>query len=138
MNTNATDQVIATVVPAEERLEFYPTHFPARYLVAGERMVFGWAESLSEDYNGAYWEFYTLSNGGFYMAPNEGEFQVVVPGNYFEKTVSADAFGIICTFFTLGNILAETPDEKVCDQYHALRHYASLHDEADLILAAID
>jgi hypothetical protein len=30
--------------------------------------VFDTASQLSPDYNGGYWEFYNLSNGGFYIA----------------------------------------------------------------------
>ena len=26
-------------------------------------------EKMAEEYDGGYWDFFTLSNGGFYMAP---------------------------------------------------------------------
>ena len=47
------------------------------------------ASRLSEDYGGGYWEFYTLGNGGFYMAiDSEGQFQVISP-NGWEGFMSA-------------------------------------------------
>jgi hypothetical protein len=40
-------------------------HFPLHL----EPLVYATADSLSADYTGGYWNFYALSNGGFYMAP---------------------------------------------------------------------
>ena len=34
-----------------------------------EPVIYGITERMAEDYTGGYWEFWTLSNGGFYMAP---------------------------------------------------------------------
>ena len=56
--------------------------------------MFSLAERLSEDYHGGYWEFYTLSNGGFYMAPSGDRFYHVTCENQFEGDLSEDAFGI--------------------------------------------
>ena len=62
------------------------------------------ASRLSEDYGGGYWLFYTLDNGGFYMAPDsDGKFQVISP-NGWEGFMSADAFGITVCLFAYSNL----------------------------------
>lgn len=48
---------------------FLPAFFGEEHMMNGEGLVFCWLRNLSEDYNGGLWNYYTLSNGGFYMAP---------------------------------------------------------------------
>jgi Antirestriction protein len=36
-----------------------------------ERTVYDVLNELAPDYCGGYWHFYALSNGGFYMAPEQ-------------------------------------------------------------------
>jgi hypothetical protein len=48
-------------------------NFPMRL----EPAVYGLTENLSEDYSGGYWDFWELSNGGFYMSPSsQNKFKV--------------------------------------------------------------
>jgi hypothetical protein len=68
MNTQEEIVIAAALVPDEERMEFLPSVF-GRLMMEGESRVYTWAEELSLAYQGGYWEFYRLSNGGFYMAP---------------------------------------------------------------------
>jgi len=35
-----------------------------------EPLVYAITDNIAEEYNGGFWEFYTLSNGAFYMAPH--------------------------------------------------------------------
>ena len=62
MNTQTT--VTQVHVPEDQRLaiteKVFGTWFPTRI----EPVVFSFAERLSSDYKGGYWEFWTLSNGG--------------------------------------------------------------------------
>ena len=41
------------------------------------------------------WELYTLSNGGFYMAPDIAQTWEVSCPNYYAGTLSSDALGIV-------------------------------------------
>ena len=59
-----------------------------------EPVFYSFADKLSEDYHGGYWEFYVLSNGGFYMAPLSDQRFHVTCDNQFEGDLSADALGI--------------------------------------------
>ena len=66
--------------------DLFGVYFPLRL----EPFVYAMTSKLSDDYGGGYWQFYALSNGGFYMAPDgDGRFQVVSE-NGFECFMSAD------------------------------------------------
>lgn len=137
--------IVATRVPEADRLRFLPTYFGPSMLrmLRGEALVFGWMDRLCPAYQGGFWHFYTLSNGGFYMAPEQdGLMQIEVDGNGFAGELSADAAGIIATMFALNQLCAElagTADaDALIDRYHHLGAFASEHAEAAMIYRAID
>ena len=136
-NSNTiTRQLVAEDQRTNVTAELFGVYFPLQL----EPFIFSMASRLSEHYGGGYWLFYTLGNGGFYMAPDsEGQFQVVSP-NGWEGFMSADAFGITACLYAYSNLsfgsgqFAETCGE----QYHLLREYMMDHAEAGAILAATD
>lgn len=134
--------VTAVQVGDENRMAFLPTYFGPRLMMHGEGLVYRWMRRLSGGYNGGFWNFYELTNGGFYMAPEVGLLQVEVAGNYFSGEMSADAAGIVATLFALGQLAEETQGMDECDTlidcYHWLREYAGTHAEAARIYRAID
>ncbi|SAK63707.1 antirestriction protein [Caballeronia pedi] len=135
-------EVIATPVPASKRLAFMPEAFTPRVMIKAEGLVYHQAAMLSRTYQGGLWQFYTLSNGGYYLAPEtDKRFPVQVTGNSYEGEVSADAFGVIVTLFVYGALvwIDNAPlREKYSDHYHQLRAFACQHPEANAILRAID
>jgi hypothetical protein len=139
MTTETT--VSRMLVPEDRRLaviaDLFGTWFPMRI----EPVVFTFAERLSKDYTGGYWEFYTLSNGGFYMAPSTDRSFHVICQNQFEGDLSADAFGITVCLYAFSNLSFSGPDAfaDVCfDHYHWLREYMMEHPEVREILGATD
>lgn len=137
--------IVATRVAEADRLRFLPTYFGPSMLrmLRGEALVFGWMGRLCAAYHGGFWHFYTLSNGGFYMAPeHDGRLRIEVDGNGFAGELSADAAGIVATLFALNQLCAElagTADADVMiDRYHHLAAFASEHAEAATIYRAID
>ncbi|MGU9944976.1 antirestriction protein, partial [Bordetella avium] len=117
--------VTAALVDDEHRLDFLPTYFGPRLMMRGEALVYGWMRRLAESYNGGFWNYYTLTNGGFYMAPVLGRLRLEVDGNGYSGEMSADAAGIVATLFALGQLAAETQGTDECDalidRYHWLR-----------------
>ena len=94
---------------------------------------------LCEEYSGGFWHFYTLSNGGGYMAlASAMRMHIEVAGNGFEGEMSADAAGIVATLFALGQLAAETEQDGIIRLYHELNDFAGEHAEAALIRSAID
>jgi hypothetical protein len=135
--------VAANLVAESARLSFLPSFFGLRLMLRGEALVFSWLDQLSTDYTGGYWNFYTLTNGGFYLAPATSErMRLAVDGNGFDGRMSADAAGVVATLFALGQIVGEIQDsearDNLIDHYHYLRDYAKEHAEANLIFQAID
>ncbi len=116
--------------------DLFGVYFPLRL----EPFVYAMTSKLSDDYGGGYWQFYALSNGGFYMAPDgDGRFQVVSE-NGFECFMSADALGITVCLYAYSHLsFGDDEFSEICArQYHLLRDYVFNHPEARSILAAID
>ena len=86
-----TNTITRQLVAEDQRTNHHRRSCSAFYFpLQLEPFIFSMASRLSEDYGGGYWLFYTLGNGGFYMAPDsDGKFQVVSP-NGWEGFMSAD------------------------------------------------
>ena len=133
--------ITATLVSDNERLKFLPKYF-GRFMISGEAMIYSFLTHLCEGYTGGYWEFYELSNGGFYMAPRSLETLFMSnPMNHFSGEMSNQAAGITVCLFTL-NALSFSADDKdrdyLIDHYYRLWDYGSSLEEGHLILNAID
>ena len=142
MNTQE-QPVTASLVAEAQRLDFLPAYFGPRLMMRGEALVYAWLRRLCERYSGAYWHYYTLSDGCFYMAPDLADrLEIEVDGNGFRGELSADAAGIVATLFALGQLAAEAADtdagDALIDRYHFLRGFAASHAEAAAIYRAID
>lgn len=115
--------------------------FGIRFPLMVEPFTFDSAASLSDDYEGGYWEFYALCSGGFYMAPTSRESYKVVCANGYEGDMTADAFGITSCLYAY-SLLSFAADEELAAecarQYHLLREYADRHAECGGIYRAID
>lgn len=70
MTATTHELVTATLVPMEHRMTFLPEFFGAKYMIRGEGLVYVWMGKLCKEYRGGFWQFFTLSNGGFFMAPD--------------------------------------------------------------------
>lgn len=112
-------------------------HFPMRI----EPFVFAMAEEMGHEYRGGLWQFYSLSNGGFYMAPDFDTKFTVSCENGFEGNLSADALGITACLYAYSHLsFSENKGfAEICaKQYHWLREYMLEQPEARSILGAID
>jgi hypothetical protein len=144
MGTINREPIVAVEVPGRDRMKFLPDLFGKRLMLVGESLVYVWAKGLCDTYTGGFWKFFRLSNGGLYMAPSRSErMTLVVEGNGFEGDFGSDAAGIVITLYALNQLMWDVAAAKrdcslLVDRYHALREFASGHDECDLILSAID
>lgn len=122
-------------------MRFLPENFGSRYMVRGEALVYTWMRKLSKDYAGGSWNYFVLSNGGFFMVPGaDGQRQMFVRClNEFARTMSAECAGIIATLYALGQLANETEDDFLIEKFHALRDYGvRQHVEGALISSAVD
>lgn len=143
LNKQKNSAVIASRVLENQRENFLPTYFGTRLFIFGERLVYAWLDRLSVDYNGGMWDFFELSNGGFYMAPHvPGPLRIEVHGNYYSGSLSADAAGLIATLFAVSQLAGQVINSDECgsliDRYHFLLEFADSHAEGSAIFQAID
>lgn len=54
------------------RLDFLP-HYVGNKFLQYEMLIYDQMRKASKPYDGGYWEYYTLSNGGFYMELQQDE-----------------------------------------------------------------
>ncbi len=140
MSTAAVSQskIVATVVPGHLRAATLPKRFPSMFLVF-ESLVYRYLEVFSDAYNGGYWEFMDLSNGGFYMSlKSNSRFYLSIASNGFEGEMTADAASLVANIFAIGQLANQHGTDHIIELYHLLRDFASEHPEANRILSAID
>lgn len=132
--------ITCTLVPNQCRVavvsDLFGVHFPLRL----EPTVFGFASHLCPDYRGGYWQFWALSNDGFYMAPESGSRFVICCENGFNGVMTPDAFGITVCLYAYSHLSFRGDDfgELCAKHYHLLRELALNHHEASAILSATD
>ena len=98
MNTQASLLTVTReLVPEDRRMEIVEHLFGTAFPLQLEPVVYGITERIAQEYTGGYWDFWTLSNGGFYMAPSEDRVFHVKCQNMYEGDLSADALGIVAS-----------------------------------------
>lgn len=136
--TNAiTRQRVSDDRRVNKTAEIFGINFPLKL----EPFVYSITKGISSDYNGGYWVFYILSNGGFYMAPDSDSPFNVTCGNGFEDTLSADALGITACMYAYSHLSFAGINgfaETCAQQYHWLRDFMLEHSEVRAIVGAMD
>lgn len=134
-------QISRQQVSDKQRLQYTADLFGLHFSLNIEPTVYSITSSIAPEYNGAYWEFYSLSNGGFYMAPCSDTYYQVSCDNGFEGKLSAYALGITTCLYAYSHLSFTTNPgfAQICsNHYHLLRDYMLEHAEASVILSAID
>lgn len=137
---NATT-ITRQLVPDNQRMEITAKLFGISFPKRIEPFVFAMAEEIGHEYRGGLWQFYSLSNGGFYMAPDfDTEFTVSCESG-FSGSMTADALGITACLYAYSHLSFSDNQElaEICaQQFHWLRDYMLEHPEVQVILGAID
>lgn len=151
-------QITATEVAETHRMTFLPGHlpWPANTLpnlavartqdglyLRFEQLVYALTDHHSPDYNGGYWKYYQLSNGGWFICPPAGEYAVQNPENFYDGRMSGEALGIAICMIALSRLAfaavgRETVAEKLSEDFHRLRDFALDHAEAGEIMRFTD
>ena len=137
---NIFSTIICSTVPESERMDFVDKLFGIGYVLKLEPTVFNMAGMLAAEYTGAYYEFYSLSNGGFFMAPRGDTIYDVCCENGFEGKLSANALGLTATIYAFSHLSfgGDAFADLCATHYELARSYLFLHPEAKAILRAID
>ena len=129
------------LVSNNQRIKHTADIFSIRFPLNIEPAIYSIAGNIAPEYNGAYWEFYTLSNGGFYMAPSSDRYYQVSCENGYEGMLSEDALGITACLYAYSHLSfsSNVSFAEICaNHYHWLREFMLEHAEARNILSAID
>lgn len=130
-------RVEALAVPEQANLATLMQRFDMHMLNV-EGRIYGFLEQFCPAYRGGIWQFFELSNGGFYTIPPEGTYEITVESNGFQGRMSAEAAGIAVCLFAFSHMSFEYTAGTFGRHFHWLREYAVEHAEARLILRAID
>jgi hypothetical protein len=125
-------------VPDSKRMNTLPRYF-GRQLMIGEALVYQSLQSICEVYSGDFWDFFELSNGGFYMTPRlEAPLRIQCAGNGLDGEMSCEAAGIVACLMAFNALAWQTREAHFGELFYQLRDFAAQHAEAASIFAAID
>ena len=132
----------ATLVPDEQRVGFWPLHFGniPQWIIL-EPTAFAWMDRFCASYSGGIWQFYTLSNGGAFMAPeveNDELWSLFNTMNGNGGDMSAEAAGIAVCLMAFSHHACRTECDAMTEHYYRLRDYALNHAECNAIMHIID
>ena len=130
--------ITRTAIPEHRRVAESAKHFGLHFPFQVEPTIYHTADRLSVDYHGGCWDFWLLSNGGFYMAPT---YPITFSVNCDDGSLSADAFGIVVCLYAYSQLSFEAVAPlvyAVTEHYHRLRAFAVEHPEVEDILRAVD
>lgn len=132
--------ITAVRVFESQRMDVADEHFGIRFPLTVEPMIYQFATQLASAYSGGYWHFYSLSNGGFFMAPDIANAFEVIADNGYQGTMTAEALGITASLYAFSNLsFGDGKFGETCaNHYHWLYEFAMLHSEVGAIRAAID
>lgn len=149
------------ITDPRQRLAFLPQLF---FTAQGDQLVAAWLEAHTQ-YRGGVWRYFEVPRGisgqiaawtnvcitrpTGYLVPPEGTYHLIIPGNYFDAEVSAEAAGMIATLMCLNRLNWQVYEmgpqmaticQGLVDRQDALKDYICIidHPERDLIFRAID
>lgn len=136
--SNNAQPIFATKVPVRERMGCFPGFFGDRFIDT-ENTVYSFAENIVVGYRGEFWDFYRLSNGGFFIAPTKALlYELLVSfGNGYRGEMSARATGLVVCINSYDFLAESTRNIVFVTQSERLREYANIHPEKSKILAAV-
>ncbi|MGU9867200.1 antirestriction protein [Kluyvera ascorbata] len=135
-------ELTVTQLPDEQRICFWPQHFGTiPQWITLEPHIFAWMGRVCADYSGGIWSFYTLSNGGAFIAPesdSDETWHLFNGMNGNGADMSAEAAGIAVCLIEYSHHACRAECNAMTAHYYRLRDYALQHPEAHAILRIID
>jgi len=134
---NTAPIIISHLVPEHRRMSCVFRSF-GRFAVQVEQYAQATMRESCAAYNGGLWDYYELSNNGFFMAPTCAEAYQVSRANYFEGELSAQAVGIMVSLAGILTTWCRSEVDLLGIRYESLIDYARAQPEWSLIRAALD
>ena len=131
-------RITARLLAPQERMRALPQQFGASFL-AVEHSVYQMMRYLCAEYQGGYWDYYALSNGGFFMAPTTAaHYRLYCDGNGYEGVFTADAAGVGVCAMTYSQLSFAPGGARLAEEYYRLRDYIELHPAVRQLLDLLD
>ncbi|HDU5898955.1 TPA: antirestriction protein [Klebsiella quasipneumoniae subsp. quasipneumoniae] len=143
-NLEFADQAAITASPVSDELRicFWPQHFGSiPQWITLEPQIFGWMGRLCADYSSGVWSFYTLSNGGAFMAPeseHDEKWTLFNSMNGNGAELTSKAAGMVACLMAYNHHACRTEYDSMTEHYYLLRDYALDHPECSTIMHLID
>lgn len=143
--SNSKTPIFATKVPVRERMRCFAGLFEDHFIDT-ENAVYSFAENIVVGYRGEFWDFYRLSNGGFFISPRKALLYDVMTSfanqqkcfiKDFRGEMSARATGLVVCIYAYEFMTKRTSDPVFEAQSWLLKEYAVQHPERTKIMAAI-
>ena len=141
MNKTTESAIAMTLVPDEQRLDFWLNHFgDVKGWATFEVVIFTTMGQFCDNYHGGYWEYGMLSNGGTFIYPDIDMDTLTLFNmhNGNEAIVSQEAAGIAVCLILYSIWSFQTESEVMCERFYQLRDYAAEHTESSAIFHLID
>jgi len=109
--------------------------------MAIEPFIYHIASHISHQYDGGYWIYNKLSNGGFFMFPDHSQPFHCICDNGFEDDVFAETLGVSACLYAFSHLSFSDSKQisELCSKhYHLLRDYVPELSEVDQVLAMCD
>lgn len=134
----AATAIVATLVADEDaRLRCLP-RVGGAYGLRLECAVYDMLRHLSPDYDGGAWDFYTLSNGGFFMAPRiDGPVRLRCDNGYTGEAGARTA-GIVACAMAYSHLSFLPDGACFVLAYYQLSDFIFQQPDVALIRAALD
>ena len=130
--------ITATQITGNRRVRALPRYF-RQGMPLVEPMIYNLMDRYCPDYAGGFWDFYGLSNGGFFMAPShEDSYRMVNAENYSDETLTAEGAGIAICLMAYSHLSWHEPAHIFNSHFTWLREFALDHPEASAIFRFID
>lgn len=139
--SNDTGIIHRSTVPLKQRSDFWPDYFNGiKGWPTFEVVIFTTMDQFCDDYEGGYWEYCTLSNGGAFIYPdlNNEILTLFNPHNGNEAQMSCEAAGIAVCLMMYSLWSFQTESDTLVERFYQLRDYAIQHPESSAIFLLID
>ena len=131
----------STLVAEGDRITCIEDIFGILFPMRIEPFIYSITEHISGDYNGGYWHYNTINNGGFYMYPESGEMFHVICSNGFIGDVTGEVLGVSACMYAYSH-LSFSEDQQLSalcsNHYYLLREYVYGMDQVDVVMAICD
>lgn len=122
---------------ASERPDFLQRH-AGRHFVDYEQLVCAAMKRCCSEYSGGFWNFFSLTNGGFFMSLDvECDFTMETQENHANGRMSAEAASIGVNILVQNRMAWKTGAEQFTRAYERLRDFAVKHPEKSEIMSFI-